>query len=346
MNHNKPIIGITMGDPGSIGPELSIKALRDPMFYESCRPIIIGEADVMRETLKIVGCEEIEINAVQDVKQGVFCHGVIDVLDMGIISLDKVDIGKFTAANGEASFRYIEKVIHLALAGEIDATVTNAISKEAINLAGHRYAGHTEIYADLTKTDKYAMMLAHDDLRVVHVSTHVSLREACDRVKRKRVLEVIRIADRACKALGIEKPTIAVAGLNPHSGEAGMFGTEEIDEIIPAIAQAQDEGLVVMGPIPPDSVFPRARGGFYDIVVAMYHDQGHVPLKMEGFVYNKAEQKWAAVAGVNITLGLPIIRVSVDHGTAMGKAYKGTASADSLINAISYATQFAANKQV
>ena len=220
---------------------------------------------------------------------------------------------------------------------EVDAKVTNELNNEAMNLAGHHYSGHTEIYAEYTGTKKYTMMLAHENLRVVHVSTHVSRREACDRVKKDRVLEVIRIADQACKELGIKEPKIGVAGLNPHSGENGMFGREEIEEITPAIEAAKGEGIIVDGPVPPDTVFSKARGGWYDIVVAMYHDQGHIPLKVVGFVYNQAEQKWDAVAGVNITLGLPIIRASVDHGTAFDQAGKGVANELSLINAMDYA---------
>ena len=333
-----------MGDPASIGPEISVKALGEPSVYDDCRPIIIGEKCIMVEALRVAGREDIKINAVSCISEASFTYGTIDVLEMGIVTLSDITPGKISAKTGEAAFRYVEKVINLALKGEIDATVTNALSKEAINMAGHDYAGHTEIYADLTKTAKYSMMLAHDDLRVVHVSTHVSLRQACDLVKKQRVLEVIMLADKACKALGLTTPRIAVAGLNPHSGESGMFGMEEIEEIIPAIEEARGQGLHVEGPVPPDTVFPKARGGWYDIVVAMYHDQGHIPLKMEGFVYDKEKQAWAAVAGVNVTLGLPIIRASVDHGTAMGKAYKGTASALSLSHAIEYAVQFADNK--
>lgn len=168
-------------------------------------------------------------------------------------------------------------------------------------------------------------MLVHENLRVVHVSTHVSLREACDRVKKDRIVEVIQIANQACLDMGIEKPIIAVAGLNPHSGENGLFGREEIDEIIPAIELMKNKGIHVEGPIPPDTIFSKARGGWYDIVVAMYHDQGHIPLKVTGFVYNQNEGKWQAVEGVNCTLGLPIIRTSVDHGTAFDQAGKGTA---------------------
>ena len=189
------------------------------------------------------------------------------------------------------------------------------------------------------------MMLAHENLRVVHVSTHVSLREACDRVKKERVLEVIRIAHQACRDLGIEKPRVGVAGLNPHSGENGLFGREEIEEIRPAIEAARAQGIDADGPVPPDTIFSKARGGWYDIAVAMYHDQGHIPLKVVGFVYNETEKKWDAVAGVNITLGLPIVRASVDHGTAFDQAGQGTANELSLRNAIDYGIRLAKSKK-
>ncbi|CBK79322.1 4-hydroxythreonine-4-phosphate dehydrogenase [Coprococcus catus GD/7] len=332
----KPILGITMGDPASIGPEITVKALSDPAIYEKCSPIIIGDAAVMEAAVGIVG-KNVKINAVSDVKEAKFEFGIIDVYDMKLVDMDKLERGVVSAMAGNAAFQYVKKVIELAMNHEVDATVTNALNKEAMNLAGHHYSGHTEIYAEYTGTKKYTMMLAHENLRVVHVSTHVSLREACDRVKKDRVLEVIRIADQACKELGIKEPKIGVAGLNPHSGENGMFGREEIEEITPAIEAAKGEGIIVDGPVPPDTVFSKARGGWYDIVVAMYHDQGHIPLKVVGFVYNQAEQKWDAVAGVNITLGLPIIRASVDHGTAFDQAGKGVANELSLINAMDYA---------
>lgn len=332
----KPILGITMGDPASIGPEITVKALSDPAIYEKCSPIIIGDAAVMEAAVGIVG-KNVKINAVSDVKEAKFEFGIIDVYAMKLVDMDKLERGVVSAMAGNAAFQYVKKVIELAMNHEVDATVTNALNKEAMNLAGHHYSGHTEIYAEYTGTKKYTMMLAHENLRVVHVSTHVSLREACDRVKKDRVLEVIRIADQACKELGIKEPKIGVAGLNPHSGENGMFGREEIEEITPAIEAAKGEGIIVDGPVPPDTVFSKARGGWYDIVVAMYHDQGHIPLKVVGFVYNQAEQKWDAVAGVNITLGLPIIRASVDHGTAFDQAGKGVANELSLINAMDYA---------
>jgi len=232
-------------------------------------------------------------------------------------------------------------VIELAMSKEIDATVTGPINKEAINRAGFHYSGHTEIYADLTHAKDYAMMLAHQNFRVIHVSTHVSLREACDRVKKDRVYRVIRLGYDAVKKLGIENPKIAVAGLNPHAGESGMFGREEIEEIEPAIKQAQREGLNVEGPIPPDTVFSKMQGGQYDLVVVMYHDQGHIPTKLIGFQYDDKTKTWGSMSGVNITCGLPIIRVSVDHGTAFGKAGEGRANPESMIQAIKIATLLA-----
>lgn len=333
---NKLIIGITMGDPASIGPEITIKALGKEEIYEKCCPIVIGDSSVLQKALKIVNRGDLEINSVKSIKDAKFQYGTIDIYDMNLIDVEKLQIGVVSKEAGDAAFKYVEKVIQLAMSGEVDGTVTNAFNKEAVNLAGHHYSGHTEIYAEYTGTKKYTMMLAHENLRVVHVSTHVSLRQACDRATKERVLDVIRIADKACKDLGINKPKVAVAGLNPHSGENGLFGREEIEEIIPAIEEAKREGIEVDGPVPPDTIFSKARGHWYDIVVAMYHDQGHIPLKVVGFVYNKNDEKWDAVAGVNITLGLPIVRTSVDHGTAFDQAGKGIASEISLENAIDY----------
>ena len=341
------IIGITMGDPASIGPEITAKALSDPSVYERCKPLVVGDVPVMEEALKITGLSgKLKLHTIGYVSEARFEYGTIDVYHMGMVDMDKLQRGKVSAMAGNAAFQYVKKVIGLAMDHKIDATVTNALNKEAMNLAGHHYSGHTEIYADYTGTRKYTMMLAHENLRVVHVSTHVSLREACDRVKKDRILEVIRIAHQACRRLGISQPKIGVAGLNPHSGENGMFGREEIEEITPAIQAARDEGIQADGPVPPDTVFSKARGGWYDIVVAMYHDQGHIPLKVVGFVYNQEEQKWDAVAGVNITLGLPIIRASVDHGTAFDQAGTGLASELSLTNAMDYAIRMAETEEM
>ena len=352
-----PIIGITMGDPFGNGPEISVKALMDPSVYKRCRPIIIGDMSCMDYAAKVakkVSGLDVKLNPVKAVADAKFEYGTIDVFDMGMVPADRIPDTLNDAEpkpfklgacelGGEAAFSYVKKVIELALAGEIDATVTNALSKEAINMAGHHFSGHTEIYAHYTNTQKYTMMLAHEGLRVVHVSTHVSLREACDRVKKDRVLECIRIANEGCKALGIENPKIGVAGLNPHCGENGMFGREEIEEIQPAIDEALKEGINIpeKAPTPPDTVFSKALGGWYDIVVVMYHDQGHIPLKVKGFVYNHEKKAWDAVAGINVTLGLPIIRASVDHGTGFGHAGNGHANELSLTNAIDYAIQLA-----
>lgn len=345
----KPIIGITMGDPAGCGPEITVKALYNPKIYEVCRPIVIGDAKMFENSVKILErtgylkAGEVLVNRIYEVKEAKFQYGTIDVYHMELVDMEKFEYGKVSSMCGEAAFQCVVKVIELAMAGKIDATVTNAINKEAINMAGHHYSGHTEIYADYTGTKKYAMMLAHENLRVVHVSTHVSLREACERVKKERVLECIKLADEACRKLEIERPKIGVAGLNPHAGEDGMFGREEIEEIAPAIREACRNGIDAQGPVPPDTVFSKARGGWYDAVVVMYHDQGHIPLKVVGFVYKSEEKRWGEVAGVNITLGLPIIRVSVDHGTAFGHAGQGVQNELSLVNSIHNALVMAKN---
>ena len=342
---NKPIVGITMGDPAGSGPEITIKALADPEQYTYCRPIVVGDVKVFEQARKFVGREDIVIHRCDKVSDALFTPGTIDVLHLDLIEdINKFEMAKVSVEGGNAAFQCVKKVIELAMAGEIDATITNALSKEAINMAGHHYSGHTEIYAEYTGTKKYAMMLAHHDFRVVHVSTHVSLREACDRVKKARVLEVIEIADKVCKDMGIEHPKVAVAGLNPHCGENGLFGREEIEEIKPAIDAAKAEGIDAIGPCPPDSVFSQAIGGWYDIVVVMYHDQGHIPIKTVGFVYDREKQSWKAVEGVNITLGLPIVRVSVDHGTGYALAGTGASNELSLVNSIAYAASFGKNR--
>ena len=349
---NKPIVGITMGDPAGSGPEITIKALADPEQYTYCRPIVVGDVKVFERARKFVGREDIVIHRCDKVSDALFTPGTIDVLHLDLIEdINKFEMAKVSVEGGNAAFQCVKKVIELAMAGEVDATCTNALNKEVEYYHGEKsdgythFDGHTEIYATYTHTRKYTMMLAHHDLRVVHVSTHVSLREACDRVKKERVLEVIEIANKACKDMGIENPRIAVAGLNPHCGENGLFGREEIEEITPAIEAAKAEGITgVVGPCPPDSVFSQAIGGWYDIVVCMYHDQGHIPLKTVGFVYDREKQEWKAVEGVNVTLGLPIIRASVDHGTDFYHAGKGNGNELSLVNAIKYAVKMTGRK--
>lgn len=343
MDTRLPVIGISMGDPTGIGPEIVAKALANAETYKKCRPLVIGDASAMEQAVRIAKVN-LKVNSIAKPSEAKFEFGTLDVIDLKDVDIAQLQHGKVSAIGGKAAFDAVSKVIELAMAGEVDATVTGPINKEALNLAGYHYTGHTEIYAEFTKTKDYTMMLAEGNLRVVHVSTHVSLRQACDNVKKDRVYAVIKLAYDTMRDFGIENPKIGVAGLNPHASDGGLFGWEEAEEIAPAIAKAISEGMTVDGPVPPDTLYSKALGGYYDIVVAMYHDQGHIPLKLVGFTWNDAEKRWDSMRGVNITLGLPIIRTSVDHGTAFGKAGKGVASEESLINAIDYAVQFAKHR--
>jgi len=340
MKDSRPLIAISVGDPAGIGPEITAKALALPDIYDICRPLAVGEAKMMAEAVRFSQLQ-LEIHPVFAPEQGLYRCGGVDVLDLKNIDAGKIRYKAVSEETGRASFEYVRKAIELAQAGKVDATVTGPINKEAINRAGFHYSGHTEIYADLTKTRDYAMLLAHEDFRVIHVSTHVSLREACDRVKKDRICRVIRLGEDAVKKLGVDRPRIAVAGLNPHAGESGLFGREEIEEIEPAILQARSEGIDIDGPIPPDTVFSKMQGGQYDLVVAMYHDQGHIPIKTIGFQYDERTKTWGSMSGINITCGLPIVRVSVDHGTAFGKAGEGRANPESMVEAIRIAARLA-----
>ena len=336
----RPLVGISAGDPAGIGPEVTVKALGQARIYEIARPLVVCDLGVVNEALRFSGLE-IRARAVESPESGRYEHGTVDVLDLGNVRLTDLRYKAVSVMTGKASYEYVEKVISLALAKRIDATVTGPINKEAINAAGFHYAGHTEIYGSLTGCRDYAMMLADGGFRVVHVSTHCSLREACDRARKARVLKVIRLAQEALVRLGVAKPRIAVAGLNPHAGENGMFGREEIDEIAPAIGEAKELGIDASGPFPADTVFSKMAGGLFDIVVVMYHDQGHIPTKLQGFRYDSATNTWGSMSGVNVTLGLPIVRASVDHGTAFGKAGEGRANPESMIQAIEMAVRLA-----
>lgn len=338
-----PVIAVTMGDPAGIGAEIAVKALADPAVRDVCRPVIVGDAKVVADAIRFTGSSA-RVKSLSDISQALPEDGVVNVLDLDNVDLSKLVYGRVSPDAGRAAFEYIKTAIELALARKVDAVVTGPIHKEALNLAGYQYSGHTEIFADLTGTKDYAMMLVDQGMRVVHVTTHVSLRRACDLVKKERVLVVIKLADEAARTLGISLPRIGVAGLNPHAGEDGLFGTEELEEIGPAIQEARALGINAEGPIPPDTLFAKTRGGQYDVAVAMYHDQGHIPLKTVSFRLDSATGRWTAVSGVNVTLGLPIIRTSVDHGTAFGKAGKGTANPESMVQAINLAAQFAAGR--
>lgn len=327
----KPILGITMGDAAGVGPEIIDKALAKKEFYKIARPIVIGDASVIEDALKVAKVK-VDINSIKDISEAKYEHGTIEVIDLKNIRLSELKMGQVQAMAGKASVKYVEKAVEMALKNKIDAIVTAPLNKESMNLAGYDYAGHTEILAHLTKTKDYAMMLVAGQLRVIHVTTHVSMRDACELIKKERVLTTIRLTDEVTRKMGVETPKIAVSGFNPHAGESGLFGNEEIEEITPAIESAKKNNINVIGPMPPDTVFLRASRGEYDAVVAMYHDQGHIPVKMLGFE-----------SGINVTIGLPIIRTSVDHGTAYRRAglRLGTGDPTSLEEAMKLAVQMA-----
>lgn len=326
-------IAITMGDPAGIGPEVVVKALAEESIYEKCIPVVIGDYEALRDAVRFSGLS-LELNEVQMLEEAAGKFGVLDYVDLKYLKPGGWNYKENSVICGEASFQYVVHAIRLAMDGKAAAVITAPISKESINMAGHHYSGHTEIFAEYTGTKDYAMLLASGALRVIHVTTHCALMEACRLIRKERVLKVIRLARKACEMLGIKKPRIGVAGLNPHCSENGLFGTEEASEIIPAINKAREEGIDVHGPESPDTVFVKCKAGIYDIVVAMYHDQGHIPLKLNSFQWDAAEGKYSSVKGINTTIGLPIIRVSVDHGTAFGKAGEGRANADSMIEAV------------
>lgn len=343
MMEHRPIIAITMGDPASIGPEIAVKALEKKGLYDICRPLVVGDVGVFRQIVERLSLG-VKIHPIEKVTDAAFQPGEIDVLDLHNVDLDKLVFGEVSPMAGNAAFEAVKKVIELAMAKEVDATVTGPINKKSINEAGHHFAGHTEIYAHYTGTSKYGMLLVEDNLKVIHVSTHVSLRQACDLVKKDRVLAVIELLQNGLKQLGETNLRIGVAGLNPHAGDSGLFGTEDDQEILPAVLEARKRGYDVDGPVPPDTLFAKAATGAYGGVVAMYHDQGHIPFKLSGFSWNAAKQRMDSVKGVNITMGLPIIRTSVDHGTAFEIAGKGIASPDAMVLAIEAAVQLSKNK--
>ncbi|MGC4033172.1 MAG: 4-hydroxythreonine-4-phosphate dehydrogenase PdxA [Tepidisphaeraceae bacterium] len=335
-----PILGITMGDPAGVGPEIVAKAVSRPDTFKTCRPLVIGDAWIMQKAIAYANVSLL-VNRVKNLEAAKFTPGVLDVFDLDATDPNEYILGKVTETAGNAAFKSVTQAIELAMAKKIAGVVTAPIHKEAIVLAGHHFPGHTEIFAHFTNTKNVTMMLAAGDFRVVHVSTHVSLRQACDRATRERVLKVITLGHQVCQRLGIQNPKIGVAGLNPHASDGGLFGDEEEKEIRPAVNDAKAQGMTVEGPLPADTFFAKASSGAYDICVAMYHDQGHIPVKCKGFKFDPATNQWTSVRGINVSLGLPIIRTSVDHGTAFDQAGKGTASDESLIDAIEYAARLA-----
>ena len=324
----RPILGITMGDPAGIGPEIIVKALEDKTIWEVCSPFVLGDLGVMENTLKLLG-SDLGLNVIKEISKETKKEKVINLLALSTLNLNQFSFGKPNKDTGKAMVGYITKAIHLALKKKINGVVTCPINKAAIALAGYVYPGHTELFAEKTKTREYAMMLAGASLKVVLVTIHLPLRKVPQLLSPKKVFSCICLAHNYLKNFfGVNKPRLAVAALNPHAGEKGLFGEEEEKIIAPMIKKARGEGINVLGPFPPDTLFFYAVKGNFDAVICMYHDQGLIPLKLLHFE-----------DAVNVTLGLPIIRTSVDHGTGYDIAGTGKASPKSLINAIKLAAQ-------
>lgn len=337
-NKNIPLLAITMGDPAGIGPEIAAKTIAMESIYKYCKPVLIGNSYIMDKAINLTKVN-LRVNKISKISDVRFQSGYLNVFEIEGNNVNSIQYGMVSAVSGDLAFRSVKTAIELAMNNEVDGTVTGPINKEAINMAGYHFSGHTEIYAHFTNTSKYAMLLADDHFKVIHVTTHVALREACNLIKKDRILDVIQILNSGLKKLGYEVPKIGVAGLNPHSSDGGLFGYEEEEEIKPAVIAAREMGIMAEGPVPADTLFALADGGKYDGCVAMYHDQGHIPFKLLGFKWNSETNKMESVKGVNITLGLPIVRTSVDHGTAFEIAGKGIASPDALVNAIEYAVK-------
>jgi 4-hydroxythreonine-4-phosphate dehydrogenase len=318
-------IGITMGDPSGIGPEIILKSFEKPSIRKN-KIVVIGDYIIMQAMYDILKIKSYTLRKILNVNECEYNPETLNILDLESGDVMEFRRGVVHAVSGKIAFEAIRKAVALANKNEIYSIVTAPLNKEALHLAGFKYPGHTEILADLTNTKDYAMLLYDKKLAVIHVSTHVSLLEAITGLKQERIEKVIVIANDIMKRLCPGEPRIAVAGLNPHSGENGLFGKEEIEKIIPAIKKMQEKNINVDGPCPPDTVFLQAVKGKFDIVVAMYHDQGHIPLKLLGFD-----------SGVNVTVGLPFIRTSVDHGTAFDIAWKGIANENSMVEAIKLA---------
>ncbi len=322
----KPLFALTMGDPAGVGPEIAIKALLSGISTDI---LIIGDVSVLRNAATYTDMKP-EINSISDVDE--YIPGKLNIFDMHLIDPNKFTIGTINEQCGKAAYAYINKAIDLALEKKVAGVITNPINKESLQLAGVTFPGHTEIFAARTGVSDFAMMFLLDKVCVAHVTTHCSLRDALNLITQDRVFQKIRLLHDALRGLGIKKPRIAVGGLNPHAGEHGLFGTEEIEHITPAINKAREHGLNVSGPYPPDTIFMRSFKGEFDGVVAMLHDHGFVALKSRDFEN-----------GVNITIGLPIIRTSVGHGTAFDIAGTGKASPTSLLRAIEAAEKLANN---
>lgn len=332
-----PRIALTMGDPAGIGPEIILKAanlLLPRIEAGELHLLVIGCANTFRATARSLGCDAAEIPLVlQGMPQSWPAVGLIDAgpAEQPIVP------GEVSAAAGQLAFNAVKIAVELALAGHAHAICTGPLNKQALNLAGHHFGGHTELLAHLSGARDSVMMLVHGNMRVSHVSTHMALSNVPAAVTPARLRRVFELTEGALRRLGIDQPRIAFAALNPHAGEDGLFGREDTEITLPVAAALRAAGHLVHGPLPGDTVFVKLRAGEFDAVIAMYHDQGHIPVKLLGFQVDAETGKWSSLSGVNVTLGLPIIRTSVDHGTAFDIAGKGIANATSLIEAIELA---------
>ena len=326
--NDKPYVGLTMGDPCGIGPEVVIKALIHSEIYEWCNPVIIGNAASLRETVKMLDID-MSINHISetDIEMSRVNPNAASVIDIGNLNYEDVTIGEINPGCGKAAMEWVSHAGRLAMRGAIGGIATAPLNKEAASLAGYEAIGHMELLQELTGSKTVATMLIAKNLRVVHLTTHRSLRVACDYVKKDRILDYLRITDENFKKWGFENPRIGVAALNPHGSDGGLLGDEENDEILPAVTQAKAEGMTVEGPIPADIIFHQAINDQYDAVLCMYHDQGHIPVKVYGFEES-----------ITANLGLPFVRTSVDHGTAFDIAGQGIADPLSMIEAIKLAS--------
>ena len=329
---NRPVIAITIGDPAGIGPEVVIKSLLARQIYDICRPLIIGEAGILDTMVRLLDAP-LEINRITGPAGVIGQFGTIDLLDLHNLKPEDVDFGVISKACGRAAMEYISTAAELVMAGKVSAMATAPINKEATVLAGYGDIGHLEYLARVTGVTEYAGMLVSGKLRVVHLTTHCSLKDACEMIKRERILAKLKLTHKSFRQWGMEHPRLGVAALNPHGGDGGLFGKEEIDEILPAVAEACNLGIDARGPFPADSVFNRAINGEFDAELAMYHDQGHIAIKVHGFEES-----------IGVSLGLPLIRTSVDHGTAFDIAGKGIATGKSMIAAIKMAVDLTEGK--
>lgn len=327
----RPVIGIPLGDPAGVGPEIVVKSLSYDEIYETCKPVVVGDKGIIEQAMRFCNIN-LAINLIEDPKDGLYTKGTIDLIDLNNIDIGTFQMGKVQAEGGKAAFEYIKTIIDLALEKKVDAIATTPINKESLKAAGVPYIGHTEILEDLTNTDNPLTMFQVYDLRVFFLTRHVSLRQACELVKEESVYEFILRCKEALRVLGVNSPRLAVAGLNPHSGENGLFGYEEVNEIVPAIKRAREQGIDVVGPVPADSVFHFGLKGKYDAVLSLYHDQGHIATKMVDFERT-----------ISITNNMPFLRTSVDHGTAFDIAGTGVVSDVSMVEAIKLAALYAKN---